>query len=348
MNKPLLSLIVAVAMSATSCDKPNPSFHLGEETESFLLSLQYEEIPQKIDILWVIDNSGSMRTSQERLGQNFSRFIQNFIRKQYDFRMAFITTDAYRGFFNPNELYKRNFRRPSSGELFLTHNTENLFAKFAEVTNVGINGHGDERAFHSIEYALMAQENAEFRRPDAYFAIIILSDEDDFSATGVQFSENYNRPDIIPVSHYFNFLNQFAGPNNFSVHSISILDEMCRNRLTDDFRERKIAQRYHQLVALSGGSNASLCDSFADAVELIADKILRKIPPTTVYYLTRDPRIETLRVYINNEIIEQNSENGWSFNPADRSLKLHGAAANLIQDGGRIDVTFIPINPFDR
>ncbi len=56
---------------------------------------QENRIAAKMDILWVIDNSGSMKDEQEALRENFNSFITNFIKKGYDYRIAVITTDAY-------------------------------------------------------------------------------------------------------------------------------------------------------------------------------------------------------------------------------------------------------------
>jgi len=48
-----------------------------------------------MDILWVIDNSGSMIEEQKELQENFNSFITSFVGNGYDFRIAVITTDAW-------------------------------------------------------------------------------------------------------------------------------------------------------------------------------------------------------------------------------------------------------------
>lgn len=53
------------------------------------------KITAKMDILWVIDNSGSMIEEQKKLKENFKSFITSFVGKGYDYRMAVITTDAW-------------------------------------------------------------------------------------------------------------------------------------------------------------------------------------------------------------------------------------------------------------
>src|SRR5437868_2296854 len=49
----------------------------------------------QIDVLWVIDNSGSMAPFQTNLTSNFNSFISNMNTKGYDFRLAVTTSDAY-------------------------------------------------------------------------------------------------------------------------------------------------------------------------------------------------------------------------------------------------------------
>ncbi|MCY4524075.1 MAG: hypothetical protein OXB84_04980, partial [Halobacteriovoraceae bacterium] len=48
---------------------------------------------QSINIVWVIDNSGSMSDEQAALGNSFSEFIGHFLEQNIDFKMAIITTD---------------------------------------------------------------------------------------------------------------------------------------------------------------------------------------------------------------------------------------------------------------
>ena len=75
----LLSLLTLLS----ACDKTDRSFSILAEQDSFKQSATYT--PRKLDVLWIIDNSGSMRTSQSELTSNFSSFINRFKQKQYDF-----------------------------------------------------------------------------------------------------------------------------------------------------------------------------------------------------------------------------------------------------------------------
>ena len=53
------------------------------------------EGPEQLDLLWVIDNSGSMCEEQEALRASFRRFIETLRERPIDFNMA-VTTTNYR------------------------------------------------------------------------------------------------------------------------------------------------------------------------------------------------------------------------------------------------------------
>ncbi len=341
------SLLITLGLAVGSCQKADPSFNLASSEELFTVSPLLIEAPQKIDVLWVVDNSGSMETSQTNLANNFSSFITNFTQKKYDYRIAVTTTDAYRERFNQSLAYKSLLIKTPDNESFFTPQTQNIEEQFIETIQVGINGSGDERAFQSIESVLNNAENQIFRRPDAYLAIIIVSDEDDFSHNASYSKDGqYADPSLITPQFYRDFLNSYAGENNFSVFSISILDEACRADLNTSYTGRKIAKRYHELVNLTGGVNSSLCSDFGDSLEFIADTIIEKRPPVTSYLLTKVPADDTLKVYIDKQAINEDSVDGFTFESSALTVTLHGSSARLIGEGGIIKISYQPKDPF--
>lgn len=119
--------IVFIFINLISCNKSIDSFSLLMENSFFKQSTNYQA--RKIDILWVIDNSGSMETSQTSLAQNFQSFIQNFKNKNFDFQMAFTTTDAYVDYYYSNSTSYSRFKDGSnshSGIFIIDKNTPTL------------------------------------------------------------------------------------------------------------------------------------------------------------------------------------------------------------------------------
>ena len=73
---PILLLFVA------ACGEKETSYSLLPDQDVF--NQNATEVVGKIDILWVIDNSGSMDTSQQNVANNFQAFIDQFQAKGFD------------------------------------------------------------------------------------------------------------------------------------------------------------------------------------------------------------------------------------------------------------------------
>ena len=107
-------------------------------------------------------------------------FFRTFQAGQVDFHVGVVTTD----------MFAAN-RRGRLVAPFLTHETPNVISAFQTMVMVGTGGSGDERglaAAHSATHPpLSTSVNAGFLRPEADFALVILTDEDDGSRQSVGF-----------------------------------------------------------------------------------------------------------------------------------------------------------------
>src|ERR1700677_3092505 len=180
--RPLLSTLVLVGFTV-GCGQ-GVQFSIGQTNESFTQKGSVEN--NAIDVLWVVDNSSSMSPLQANLTSNFSSFISNFQTQGYDFHMAVTSTDIYKSeanFSNNQALtqFSDGIGATPSGIFDILSTTPNLDSVFVTNATTGINGSGDERAFSSMRDALNSPLNAGFLRANSFFAIVILSDEDDFS-----------------------------------------------------------------------------------------------------------------------------------------------------------------------
>ncbi|MBC7690716.1 MAG: hypothetical protein H7222_03030 [Methylotenera sp.] len=90
-----LSLTSILGTLITGCTQQLPkSFALQPATETFG-SNNLIDVNTKLDMLWVIDNSGSMDVSQEHLREGFATFAARYMKPTWDIRIAVITTDTY-------------------------------------------------------------------------------------------------------------------------------------------------------------------------------------------------------------------------------------------------------------
>lgn len=185
--------------------------------------------PLPADILFVVDNSGSMADEQANLAANFSAFINEIAGPQNDYRIAVVTTDTSAG----NEADGRrqdNFEtEPGTGVPALTSpnlqgcvatdiptscfrgpnaNTRVIDSKqldaaaqistFQDNVQVGSCGSGDEEGLEAMIRALDKSGNGEcnegFLRDEANLVIVLVSDEDDGSDDNVaQYLEDLKR-----------------------------------------------------------------------------------------------------------------------------------------------------------
>jgi len=139
----------------------------------------------KVDVLWVIDNSGSMSDEQDELAVNFPAFMSYFVDSGLDWHVGVVSTDMD----NPGHSGKL---REAAGQRYLTPEVDEPVEVFKNMARMGASGSGTERgrlaAYTAIE-VLGDSFNAGFYREEASLSIIVISDEDDHT-TKSQLSRN--------------------------------------------------------------------------------------------------------------------------------------------------------------
>ncbi len=162
---------------------------------------------RNIDILFVIDNSGSMGEEQVSLAQNFPAFINvlNTVEGGLpDVHIGVVSSNVGTGGVNIGGCSTATRPEGDDGNL-LTNSCAGLTAAYLEdirltdgtrqrnysgnladvftcMAQLGTSGCGFEAHLESAYRALQPGKNPGFLRPDAYLAIIFVADEDDCSA----------------------------------------------------------------------------------------------------------------------------------------------------------------------
>lgn len=350
-------MLTALAMTAVACDKGAGSFSILSDNSQFQQAVSFA--PRKLDVLFVVDNSGSMASSQNNLANNFPSFIDKFISKGYDFRIAVTTTDAFYGdqfVANGCSLCNTEQTRFRSGvnpkvyvidradyDLSQAGEEARLKSDFTLNVKVGTNGSGDERAFSSFKAALSSSLNINFHRPDAFLAIVIVSDEEDFSQSEYAMNESYSNVNLHSVASYKSYLDGFTGgvsSEDYSVSAISISDQACRDSLAGGSGgAQKVASRYNQLVDLTGGSKNSICSPFDQTLDNISNQIITEQKP--VYTLNKKPIVASIRVTVGGVSVPQSNTDGWSYDAAANTITINGMTYKP-NGGAAISINFDP------
>ena len=232
----------------------------------------------KLDILWVIDNSGSMSKIQNNLGKQFPSFLNGLesFNSLVDYQISVTTTSAYRS--NPSynqQITSSNFSlsqfvdgdglTTSSGVRIIKNSTPDIKNVFFTNISPGIFGTADERAFNSIEETLTNPLNQGFVRKGSFLAIIIVSNEDDASwSSPLRADDETEDPKLHSVSRYDTFLRKLKGRSalgrNYMVNSIHVKDKDFDCLEEGSGYHAKFGVRYEELVRKTRGVSLSICD----------------------------------------------------------------------------------------
>ncbi len=374
----LLLTLIAIGGFLAGCGNKGSSFDLLPAGQSF--KQNSATIDPKMDILWVIDNSGSMLPEQEQMVANYQSFIQAFTSQstQYDFQMAVTTTDTYlsEANFQDNPTLAK-FRDginsdsicpqcAQSGIYTILPTTLNLDTVFVDNAREGEEGSGDERAFSSMRDALNSSLNSGFMRSGAFTSIIILSDEDDFSgANRPEYSwfysggipdHDYTASTLDTVGSYVSYLDTLTGSastsRNYVVSAIAVQDTTCQqSRLAAGSMTSIIGQRYDQMVdqvnqglpSYVQGLKGDICGNYGSQLASIADGILSL---STAFKLDRIPDPSTIVVSVNGANVPNEANNpanngGFTYDSTSNSVIFIGSAW-IPPAGATINVNFAP------
>jgi hypothetical protein len=229
-----------------------------------------------VDVLWVIDNSGSMLDEQRKLTRNFNSFIQFFLDSGLDWHMGVITVDVVQ----PNHSGKL---RQSAGVRYITPETPDAVGVFNDMASVGVLGAGDESGLRATYWALtdplLTGYNAGFYRDNATLHVITISDEDDYSA------------DQPSVNEFIDLLTNLKPDPNMLTFSSIVGRAGCA--------AVEEGTRYLAVTQAVGGVEASVCE--ADWVPVLEQLGLLAAGMKSEFFLSELPVPGTITVRVIEE-----------------------------------------------
>ena len=220
-----------------------------------------------VDVLFVVDNSGSMGEEQRSLQRNFGSFINGAQQFQNDYQLGVVTTDmmaeAEKGRLQGNP---RIMRRGAGVE-----------AQFSDTVDVGTNGAGDELGLEAARRALSdplifdtaapcagdadciepdqcvmgfcGGHNRGFLREDAALEIIFVSDEDDHSQGTLNFYVDF-----------FKNIKGFRNEARFHASAIVGANNGRAQACMGNGGDAAPGHRYVEVADRTNGRVLSICD----------------------------------------------------------------------------------------
>lgn len=262
----------------------------------------------KADILFVIDNSGSMSEEQMYLGSNFTAFLRYAVANQVDFQIGITTSD------NSSGQGGRLVASPNGTKIFKP-TTAGLEQQFSAAVNVGTSGSAEEMCFEPAVKALTAPlitdpgNNLGLLRQDAVLAVVCVSDE---------YEQSPN-----PVPQYVNQLLNVKGVQRASLFSLNVIGPFvqgapCALGVFDTLP----GGRYSQAVQSTNGVKENICTpNWATALENLG-KIA--FGYRTNFYLTARPESEAVvKVFIDGveqPRVDPRNAPVWNYDPLTNSV----------------------------
>jgi len=302
-----------------------------------------------VDVLWCVDNSGSMGDEQSMLAGNFPKFSSYATVKdpqtgdyKIDFNIGVITSEIndpekINGVMNyPGVLYAKsgypkiiaNYPPPAPRDPTFEPVTTDFNKAFAANATVGTCCSDEQEA--CLEAAKMAlsdpiindpQGNKGFLRNSntkfSKLAVIMMSDEDDQSPAS--------------VDYYVDFFKQIKGVRNTDLLSVNIICGLDRHGTiqnppnasdcgdTANGNGAYAGQRYLDFWKKVGNGRAySICDTtWGDRMsELGLDVWTAQVE----YYLSRPADPNTIQVTVNGNPVNKDPVNGYQYDPDHNSI----------------------------
>lgn len=298
--------------------------------------------PGMVDILWVVDTSGSMAEEQAYLATNFNSLIGSLKAAGQDFQTAITTTDICQDQV-PDDLAQRVCPLPYGGSAathlrgsfvgdvgrkVLKSSDIDLVERFNSYTRLGVNGSGFEHGLKAAELAVgksLAGQNEGLIRRDAFLAVIVVSDEQD-DGIGLSQIDAYSGKNLVAEGlttfrytedDLVSSLRQSKGIGNFSVSAITptrlASGALCSAAHTQPLEE---GTQYIAAAQKTGGIVQSICDTnWSQSLALIGADLSAQ---TSQVVLPSTPDPATIKVKVNG--IESKA---WTYVPANNAVKFN-------------------------
>lgn len=235
---------------------------------------------QKIDVLFVIDNSGSMGQEQTNLIANFPGFINVLDASGLDYRVAVTTTgrDYDYTMSTPLGNLPQSVDGGDNGAMlkpaacnmttrWIDKTDADPATTFSCVANVGTGGPSDEMPLSAMRDAFEERmtdgTNAGFRRSDALLGVVFLTDEEDCSyeaSVSLGLGQFLCDSMMEPPANYVQFLDTYTGHR--SRWAAAAIAGPGPGSCSSTFGDAEEAKRLKQFIVGTGANGvvSSICD----------------------------------------------------------------------------------------
>jgi hypothetical protein len=324
--------LILAALAFSACSPESTSLYLPPVQK---LDQQVEDpnavyFDPQVDILFVVDNSGSMSTHQSNLIKNIDLFTNAFLKNSIlDYNIGVLTSDMCDfggGDYCGGELVAKG------GYPFVNRKTPNASFVLKTNLNLGINGSGTEMFFDPVYTALTTNLNTTnkgFYRPNSTLLIIFVTDAEDQSRKMNEISMK-------------SFLLGLKNNDASKIISLGVIvpssDNVCMRDAWDKPASIETLLSFFPLQTQTNVLN--LCSqTYGTELSKMANTIVNQIG--RVIYLSRAPVMSSLKVTYGNVDLPSDFKKGWSYDAAKNAIILGDDIDWSVQpSGSRVKVFY--------
>lgn len=282
-------------------------------TDLKYINASVEASSRLLDVLLVVDDSGSMAQDNLKLANRLKGFADDLTNRcKVDWQMCVTTTDVdyFKG--RPIIWQGHNSHILKS----TTPNLQNIFVN--TIKWIGSGWGNDEQGIKAMNLSVMDNFRSNCYRPNAALSVIVISDEDERSVGGNASLSTLQYQPLGPLNLPSSFpttvKNTFGNNKKFNVNSIIVKDANCKALQDAQGAGAKsfYGTKYEALSNMTGGGVGSICSTdYLSHLNLFANKINRTMSsvdlqctPVTAPTVNINPSQanQTMSV-INNQII---------------------------------------------
>lgn len=303
--------ITLFALVAVSCseDSPKKIPRVTNEPEkvSETAPISKNSFRPQLDILFVIDDSGSMMSHQTNLSQNISKFADAIVRTKFlDYHVGVVNSTASGSSWSS---------KPCCGALvgtprFVDRATPNGIQALAANLIVGTSGDAVEKFFDPVYLAFtepnLSGHNVGFYRQSASLALIFITD-----------TEDQSKMFTAKTIHSF-LLNLKGSAEKLFVAAAHIPDNQIKT-CSGETSDIQTKSGLTDLFQLTQATTFSLCDNFGDKLADIGAKIANQ---AQTMYLNQVPVPGTIKISMDGAELPSDAEFGWTYNASNNSIEF--------------------------
>jgi len=262
-----------------------------------------------LDVLFVVDNSGSMNIFQQELSSQMNSFMNVFESTGSDYHLAVITTDEAR--FRQYDGYSW---------IDSTHPSPVLWVQNV-ISSIGIRGSGMEKGIEMAKYALEgdAAPGNHYYRENATMVIIYVSDEPDHSQGGwISYTNFFDSFKLsIDLMRQFAVIGDYPGGCNFPYISSN--------------RNIQFGAGYYDMTQRYNGAWYSICAAdWGQQMQNLANTVTTQI---SFAIDENDPIESTISVTVNGQLTYE-----WVYEPSTNSVLFN--ERNIPDPGQTITIEY--------